>query len=43
MRERLATDGAKPVGNKPEEFAAIIKADVAKWAKVVRDAGIKAD
>jgi tripartite-type tricarboxylate transporter receptor subunit TctC len=26
----------------PDEFAAIIKADTAKWAKVIRDAGIKA-
>jgi hypothetical protein len=31
------------VGNKPEEFAAIMKAETAKWTKVVKAAGIKAD
>jgi tripartite-type tricarboxylate transporter receptor subunit TctC len=41
--ERLAADGAVPVGNTPEEFGAIIRADIAKWAKVVKDAGIRAD
>jgi tripartite-type tricarboxylate transporter receptor subunit TctC len=36
-------EGAEPVGNKPEEFAAIIRDETAKWAKVIRAAGIKAD
>jgi tripartite-type tricarboxylate transporter receptor subunit TctC len=36
-------EGAEPVGNKPEEFGAIIKTETAKWAKVIRAAGIKAD
>jgi tripartite-type tricarboxylate transporter receptor subunit TctC len=31
------------VGSSPEEFAALIRADMAKWAKVVKDAGIKAE
>lgn len=43
MRERLANDGAQPLGNTPAEFAAINKAEVAKWAKVVREARIKAE
>ena len=43
MRERLAQQGADPVGNTPEDFAAVIKRDLAKWAKVVKDAGIKLD
>ena len=34
-------EGAEPVGSKPEEFAATIKSEIAKWAKVIRDAGIK--
>jgi tripartite-type tricarboxylate transporter receptor subunit TctC len=29
------------VGSTPEEFAAQIRADIEKWSKVVRDAGIK--
>jgi tripartite-type tricarboxylate transporter receptor subunit TctC len=36
-------EGAEPVGNKPEEFGAIIRDETAKWAKVIRAAGIKAD
>jgi tripartite-type tricarboxylate transporter receptor subunit TctC len=35
--------GVEPVANTPEEFAAFQKAEIAKWAKVVKDAGIKAD
>lgn len=41
--ERLAEDGAVPVGNTPEQFDAIIRSDVAKWARVIKDAGIKAN
>ncbi len=43
MRERLAQQGAEAIGNTPEDFAAIIKRDLAKWAKVVKDANIKLD
>ena len=43
VRERLATQGAEPVGNTPEEYAVAIKADLARWAKVVTAAGIRAD
>jgi tripartite-type tricarboxylate transporter receptor subunit TctC len=43
VRERLATQGAEPVGNTPEEYAASLKADLARWAKVVATAGIRAD
>ncbi len=34
-------EGADPVGNKPAEFAAIVKEETAKWAKVIKAAGIK--
>jgi len=37
----LETQGAKPVGNTPAELAAVIAADTARWAKVIRDANIK--
>ncbi len=43
MQARLASDGAQPLGNTPAEFAAINKAEVAKWAKVVREARIKVE
>lgn len=42
-RAVLVHDGAEPVGNAPEAFAAIIRSETAKWAKVIREAGIKAD
>jgi tripartite-type tricarboxylate transporter receptor subunit TctC len=41
VKQRLAAIGYTPVANTPEEFAAQIKTDVARWAKVIRDAGIK--
>ena len=42
-RERFVGDGAEPVGSTPEQFAAVIRADLEKWGKVIRDAGIKLD
>jgi tripartite-type tricarboxylate transporter receptor subunit TctC len=41
IRQRFANDGATPVGNTPEQFAAYIKSELAKWAKVARGAGIE--
>jgi tripartite-type tricarboxylate transporter receptor subunit TctC len=41
MRERFAADGAEPVGSTPEEFLAYIRAETAKWADVIKQAGIK--
>jgi tripartite-type tricarboxylate transporter receptor subunit TctC len=41
VREHLATLGFDPVANTPEEFAAWIKAESAKWGKVVRATNIK--
>jgi Uncharacterized protein conserved in bacteria len=40
MRERLAAVGTEPVGNTPEEFAAQIRSDIVKWAKVAKAANI---
>jgi tripartite-type tricarboxylate transporter receptor subunit TctC len=34
-------DGGEPVGGTPEEFAAVIRADLQKWGKVVREIGLK--
>jgi len=41
--ERLDRDGIDPVANSPEEFAAEIKSDLARWAKIVKAAGAKLD
>jgi tripartite-type tricarboxylate transporter receptor subunit TctC len=40
-RARLFSIGAEPLAQTPEVFAAFISAEVAKWAKVVKEAGIK--
>jgi tripartite-type tricarboxylate transporter receptor subunit TctC len=42
MRARFGQLGLDAVGNSPEQLAAIIKTDIDKWAKVIRDAGITA-
>ena len=41
VRDRLVADGADPVGSSPDEFAAFIRSESVKWAKVVTDIGIK--
>jgi tripartite-type tricarboxylate transporter receptor subunit TctC len=41
--EKFAQLGLDTVGGSPEELAAIIKSDIVKWAKVISDAGIKAE
>jgi tripartite-type tricarboxylate transporter receptor subunit TctC len=41
IKARLSIDGAEPVGSTPDEFAVYIRAETAKWAKVVRNAGIQ--
>ena len=38
---RLADLGAEPVGSTPEQFAVLIKAEIAKWAKVIKDANVE--
>jgi tripartite-type tricarboxylate transporter receptor subunit TctC len=43
VRAALAAQGANPVGGSPEAFAAFIRAESARWGKLVRDIGIKAD
>jgi tripartite-type tricarboxylate transporter receptor subunit TctC len=43
VKQRLETLGFAPVANTPDEFGERIKAEIARWGKVVRDAGIKAD
>jgi len=41
LRKRFINDGAEPVGGTPEQFAVLIRSDTAKWAKVIKEAGIK--
>ena len=41
VKTALASQGAKPIGNSPGELAAVIAADTARWAKVIKDANIE--
>lgn len=41
VRERIVADGAEPVGSAPEEFRQFMLADLAKWAKLVKESGAK--
>jgi tripartite-type tricarboxylate transporter receptor subunit TctC len=43
MKTRLAADGADPIGGPPEKFAAFIRADIVKWAKVIKAANVQVD
>jgi tripartite-type tricarboxylate transporter receptor subunit TctC len=43
LKPALASEGAEPVGNTPQQFAAIIRSETQRIAQVVRKAGIKAD
>jgi tripartite-type tricarboxylate transporter receptor subunit TctC len=43
VQNRLVADGSEAVGSTPEQFGNHIKSEVAKWGKVIREAGIKAE
>jgi tripartite-type tricarboxylate transporter receptor subunit TctC len=43
MRERLAAEGSEAAASSPQEFGRFIASEIAKWAKVVKDAGMKAE
>ncbi|MPZ47676.1 MAG: hypothetical protein GEV05_30850 [Betaproteobacteria bacterium] len=41
LRQRFAALGLEPAGNTPEEFARLIRSEIAKWHKVVQAAKIR--
>ncbi|HEV8518417.1 MAG TPA: tripartite tricarboxylate transporter substrate binding protein, partial [Burkholderiales bacterium] len=43
VKERHFNTGVETVASTPEELAARIKSEMAKWGKVIRDAGIRPD
>jgi tripartite-type tricarboxylate transporter receptor subunit TctC len=43
VKERFASLGVQPVGNTPEQWGAEIRADMARWAKVIKAANIKVE
>jgi tripartite-type tricarboxylate transporter receptor subunit TctC len=43
IKKRILSDGGEVVGSTPEEFTAVMKSDIAKWAKVVQASGARVD
>jgi tripartite-type tricarboxylate transporter receptor subunit TctC len=43
IKERLATEGGEVIAGGPEEFAAYLKSEIAKWDKVIKGANIRAE
>ena len=43
IRERLSRDGYKSVGNSPAEYEQFMREEVAKWAKVIKEASVKSE
>ena len=43
VRERLSGEGAQFVGSTPEDYTKFVSTELAKWGKVVRDAGVRGD
>jgi tripartite-type tricarboxylate transporter receptor subunit TctC len=43
LKQKLVDQGAEPVGSSPEEFAAMLKSEVARWAEIVKISGAKAE
>ena len=43
VRQLMLAQGAEPVSDSPEQFAALVRTDIAKWGEVVRKSGAKAD
>jgi tripartite-type tricarboxylate transporter receptor subunit TctC len=43
VRETIAAQGADPASSTPAEFRRFFLAEFARWAKLVKDAGIKSD
>jgi len=41
LKQKLAADGAEPVGSTPAEFVRLIKDELEKWTRVARTAGIE--
>ncbi len=43
LRGKLTDLGMEVIGNSPDEFASVIKSEIPKWAKMIKESGIKPD
>jgi tripartite-type tricarboxylate transporter receptor subunit TctC len=43
IKQRMASTGGLPVKTGPQEFAALLKSDIQRWSRIVRESGVKVD
>ena len=43
VRAKFTDLGLESIGNSPDEFAAVINSEIPKWAKIIKESGIKPD
>ena len=43
VRSKFTDLGMEPIGNSPDEFSLVIKTEIPKWAKVIKESGMKPD
>ena len=43
LRKKLGDEGADPAGGTPEQFAALIRDEIPRWGKVVKESGARND
>jgi len=43
VRDRLAAAGVQPKSSSPEEVTAVLKSEVARWGKIVKESGVRMD
>jgi tripartite-type tricarboxylate transporter receptor subunit TctC len=41
VKKRFLSDGIEALGGTPEQFGTYVKSEIERWAKVVKDAGVK--
>jgi len=43
LRKRIGDEGADPLGGTPEQFAQLIREDIGRWGKIVKESGVRLD
>ena len=43
LKKRLGDEGADPLGGTPEQFAQLIRDDIGRWGKIVKESGVRLD
>jgi len=43
LKKRLADEGADPLGGTPEQFVQLIRDDIGRWGKIVKESGVRLD